>query len=348
MATDASGPQVRPIEHRLADATRLPAPFVWLLATLLVLAACVVWHNVTGVWRGIDAEDQPFWRTTWQVELVFGVLIGYVFACGGWVVRSVRRDLDALAPVLAVDAAELAAERGRIGAFSSRKLLVVDAAGVAAGLAMNTVVNVMLPPGHVALHDLPWRIVRDVTLWIVAVRLIFVVIESSRTVSRWSERAVRIDLLDLRPLAPLARIGLRSALVFALAASMIAAMAGDVRTLPLTLFSMALVGGIGALGLLLPVRGAHRAIRAAKDAELRNVRAAILRQRGTDLSEAAGAPEGAARLGGLLAYEARIADVSEWPFDVGTFVRFAAFLVLPLGSWIASAMVEWVVSRMLG
>jgi hypothetical protein len=54
------------------------------------------------------------------------------------------------------------------------------------------------------------------------------------------------------------------------------------------------------------------------------------------------------RLGSLLAYEARIAGVGEWPFDVGTFVRFALFLALPLGSWIAGALVEWAVSRVLG
>ena len=54
------------------------------------------------------------------------------------------------------------------------------------------------------------------------------------------------------------------------------------------------------------------------------------------------------RIGGLLALEARIAGVGEWPFDLGTFVRLTVFLALPLGSWIAGALVEWVVSRVLG
>ena len=54
------------------------------------------------------------------------------------------------------------------------------------------------------------------------------------------------------------------------------------------------------------------------------------------------------QLGGLLAFEARIAGVGEWPFDVGTFVRFTAFLALPLGSWVASALVERLVSRVIG
>jgi hypothetical protein len=78
------------------------------------------------------------------------------------------------------------------------------------------------------------------------------------------------------------------------------------------------------------------------------VRAEIAALRGPALAGGMPAPEEAAPLGGLLAYEARIAGVSEWPFDVGTFVRFAAFLALPLGSWIASGMVEWVIARALG
>ena len=98
----------------------------------------------------------------------------------------------------------------------------------------------------------------------------------------------------------------------------------------------------------LPARGAHRAIRAAKDTELVTVRAAIARTRNAAFVGAAGAAEGATGLGGLLAFERRIADVYEWPFNVGTFVRFVTFVALPLGSWIAAALVEWVVWRVMG
>jgi hypothetical protein len=300
---------------------------------------------VTGGWRGLEVGGAPFWRTPWRLEIVFALILGYVFACGSWIVRSVRRDLDALAPALTVEPSELAAERAGIGLFSPTALLVASAGGVAAGVAMNAVVNAILPPGSVALEDRLWRFVRDVAIWTLAIRLVVVVIGSSLRVSRLSERAARIDLLDLRGLAPLARIGLRSALAFALAASMIVAMVGDEQTLSVTLVTVAIVGAVGALTLLLTVRGAHRAIRAAKDAELHAVRAAIARTRA---SARVGSAEDATRLGGLLAFEARIAGVNEWPFDVGTFVRFVAFLALPLGSWIAAALVEWVVSRLIG
>lgn len=347
-ATGGDDARVRPIEHRLAEATRLPPALVWLVATLAVVVVCAVWHNVTGAWRGLAVDGEPFWRTPWRLEIVFAVILGYVFACGGWIVRSVRRDLDALAPALAIEPSELAAERAGLGRFSRAALLAAAVGGAAVGIAVNSLVNALLPPGHSALDDRLWRFLRDVTIWALSIRLVLVVIGSSRRVSRLSERAARIDLLDLRGLAPLARIGLRSALAFALAASMIAAMAGDELTLPVTLVTMAIVGAVGAFSVLLPVRGAHRAIRAAKGAELRAVRAAITRTRAAALAGDAGATEPAMRLGGLLAFEARIADVGEWPFDLGTFVRFGLFLALPLGSWIAGALVERLVSLVLG
>ncbi|NJR42280.1 MAG: hypothetical protein HC767_06100 [Akkermansiaceae bacterium] len=88
------------------------------------------------------------------------------------------------------------------------------------------------------------------------------------------ERAARIDLLDLRGLVPLVRIGLRNALAFALAVSLLAAMSEDEITLLVTFLTMTIVAVVGVFALLLPVRGARRAIRAAKDAELLTVRAA--------------------------------------------------------------------------
>lgn len=346
-ATGATQSGVRPIEHRLVEATQLPSLLVWIVATALVLLLCTAWHNATGAWRGVTVDGEPFWRTPWRLEIVFAVILGYVLACGGWIVRSVRRDLDALASVLAIGPAELAAERQGIGRFSPSALLAAAAGGVAAGIIVHSLVNALLPPGHSALDDRPWRLLRDVTIWTLSIRLIVVVTGSSQRVSRLSERVARIDLLDLRRLAPLARIGLRSAFAFALAASMIAAMTSDELTLPVTLITMAVVGAVGAITVLLPVRGVHRAIRAAKEAELLAVRAAIARTRHAALAEDATAGS-ATRLGGLLAFEARIAGVSEWPLDLGTFVRLTVFLVLPLGSWIAGALVERLVSRVLG
>ena len=57
--------------------------------------------------------------------------------------------------------------------------------------------------------------------------------------------------------------------------------------------------------------------------------------------ERQGSPE---RLPALLAYEARIERVREWPFDVPTLLRFLALALVAAGSWLGGALVE----RMLG
>jgi hypothetical protein len=46
------------------------------------------------------------------------------------------------------------------------------------------------------------------------------------------------------------------------------------------------------------------------------------------------------RLPGLLAYEARVERVREWPFDLPVLLRFGLYVLILLGSWVAGALVE--------
>ncbi|MEN8182947.1 MAG: hypothetical protein ABFS46_10480, partial [Myxococcota bacterium] len=97
--------------------------------------------------------------------------------------------------------------------------------------------------------------------------------------------------------------------------------------------------GVGTLAFLLPMRGLHRRLRSSRRAELAEVRAAIAAER-ADLLGGAAAP----RLAALLAYEARIERVREWPFDTPTLLRFLLLALLATGSWLGGAVVE----RLLG
>ena len=96
--------------------------------------------------------------------------------------------------------------------------------------------------------------------------------------------------------------------------------------------------------LLVPVAGVHRRLAQEKRSELRRVRGAI---RSRSRSEAL--PREAVRfrtlsLADAIAYEARIASVSTWPFDFSALLRFGFYLALGVGSWIGGALVE----RLLG
>jgi hypothetical protein len=59
-------------------------------------------------------------------------------------------------------------------------------------------------------------------------------------------------------------------------------------------------------------------------------------------------PGAAAELEGLLAWEQRISEVREWPFDVSTLARFGALLALAIGSWLGGAVVERALGMALG
>jgi len=50
----------------------------------------------------------------------------------------------------------------------------------------------------------------------------------------------------------------------------------------------------------------------------------------------------------VVAYQHLIEGVREWPFDASTVLRFAFYLLIPLGSWLGGAMVERMVDSWLG
>jgi hypothetical protein len=105
---------------------------------------------------------------------------------------------------------------------------------------------------------------------------------------------------------------------------------------------------IGIAALLLPSAGLNERLRAEKERELAWVRGEIATARAALARSDAGSREEAARLPALLAWEARVADARTWPFDVPTLLRFALLLLVPLGSWLGGALVEYVVDRWLG
>lgn len=159
----------------------------------------------------------------------------------------------------------------------------------------------------------------------------------ARGFSDLGRRLQRIDLFDLPALAPFARQGLRSALLWLVLISLFSLNAVDVTWFAVTAV-IALLGGTTAL--VLPVYGVHQRLGEVKQAELARVHAAL---RG-DPSALAGSPiagRGASHgLADLLAYREFVESVREWPFDSPSLLRFALYLAIPLGSWLGGAFVE--------
>ena len=101
---------------------------------------------------------------------------------------------------------------------------------------------------------------------------------------------------------------------------------------------------MGGLSLLLPLRGAREQVRRAKQAELDWVRERMRRARDRLHRGGEGGAEG---LEELVAWESRVASVSEWPIDASTYSRFGLYLLIPLGSWAGGALVERALDALL-
>jgi hypothetical protein len=150
-----------------------------------------------------------------------------------------------------------------------------------------------------------------------------------------------VDLLDLDLLAPWPRTGLRTALgvlggtIIIFPVLVAYGLAGWLSILLYTPFL-----GLGLAGFLLPNVAIRSRIREAKIAELRRVRAAIAGKPGA-LTDSPIAPrQERLSLADLLAYEERIESLREWPMDARAFRRLGLYMLIPLGSWLGSAIVE--------
>lgn len=169
-----------------------------------------------------------------------------------------------------------------------------------------------------------------------------IVIESGR-LSDLATRLREIDLLDLDELSPFVRRGLMNALLIIGSVSVYALFLVDLGYLSMVLGLVVTSLGVGGLALLLPLRGVRKQIRLAKRAELGWCREQLRTARA---SLAAGDGK-AGELQDLVAWETRVAGIHEWPVDASTFMRFALYLLIPLGSWAGGAIVERVLDALL-
>ena len=246
-------------------------------------------------------------------------------------------------PRLAARLLELAGGGGRAPAAQTATLAWATAAGSLAGVAI-----IPLFQGDLAFlfratswdRGLVWSLLVNLAIfgaigWLAARGVLL---------DAWIEREVTpkvpVDLLDLVPLAEFGRRGTEAA-AFWLIGSSIASLL-FIRY-PFSLLHMAILAvtiGLGTAALLRPMVGMRRRIAEAKAAELRAVRDAIRSAQGGDPY-----PE---RLPAMLAWEARIAGVNPWPFDVGSALRIGALGLLAIGSWVGGALIERMVEATLG
>jgi hypothetical protein len=164
----------------------------------------------------------------------------------------------------------------------------------------------------------------------------------TRAYARTLNAELKIDLLRTDTLAVLGRSAARSSLIWFVisAVAFLFFAGGDLNWL--TILLIAACAGMG-IGMFVSIMSRiHRQIVAAKATELEHVRCQIDAMRAAMTTN----DHAATRLHGLLAYEKRISDAPEWPFDQTTLMRVGASALIVTVPWFGQAIVQYLVEHL--
>jgi hypothetical protein len=148
---------------------------------------------------------------------------------------------------------------------------------------------------------------------------------ATRNFTERIDRDLKIDLLRVDELSIIGRSGARASLIWLCVAAVISLFFVSGQAAALVIATIVISAGMAAWLFYRSLTHVHMMIRQAKRDELERLRRAITEQRTQAVHDHAAA----ARLQGLLAYEARIEKVHEWPFDQLTLLRVSTYVLIP-------------------
>ena len=312
------------------------------------LALYAAWESAFGH-LGYIAEHSILSREMLgpRLALILIAVTGFLVGSHAYGRRALVRDLEEIKPLLRGSAQEQAALVREAESRTPRpRSWIGSLVAIPIGLLVVTSADPSLPyllshdPWS---HDLVWALGSNAVLFAIMGRIAVQTFQTDALFARVEGHLACVDLLRPSALTPFARRGLRTAFQW-IGGSSIASLilVNQGFSWPT---GLVLVGtlGIGTFAFLLPMRGLHRRLRAAKEAELERVHAAIERARDGLLNETGVSAE-AVRMPGLLAYEQRIAATPEWPLDAPQIARFGLVVALGLGSWVGGAVIERLVN----
>jgi hypothetical protein len=333
----------------------LPGPplAIGVIAMLLSLATDVIWFNASGLWQGLHLDGIPIWLHPYgSINLAYAVSLGISVVALNSFVRGAERDLSQLGPALELGPEALADVSRELLSVPARVLRI----GTIVALAIASL-DLWIGSAYAELHtfdtaSIAWLVTREILYDLLFFRVFAWAVVVALRLSRLARESVRVRLFDLATLRPFTQNGVRLTFFWLLMWAIwvpvpFVGIFGADALLPLALL---LATGItlSAIAIALPTRGARHCVRRAKATELAEVRGAIALDRGAALD--ANHPDrdaAAARLPGLLAYEARVDGISESLLDTQSLRRLGFYLLIPLASWVGGAMIERLVDAVL-
>lgn len=334
----------RPLGKTHADITFWPLAVspVWIAAGVALLFLPPYWILAqVGSYPSRTADEIDF-----DVFLVrmMSVLIPYVVWITFRGIARAQQELRALRPVLGLDQDQLDGLARSLASCTRRQLAVL--LGVSPLLALffqqqgsGRLTQILESP---SVADF-WLLVCGTTAWTATLIAVWFALRNANAFRRMASDVERLDPFDIDPIRPFGRFGLRMALYTVGAVAIFQACGvllapSDVMGTGILIASTAVVPA--AIIFLLPTWGIHQ--------QQRRRKADLLRQVHGKLAAHPNPKEGTLRpLLDLLEYRDRIRGTSEWPFHAPELLRLALYTVIPLASWVAAALVERLIDRLL-
>ncbi|MDP6377082.1 MAG: hypothetical protein QF515_00790 [Pseudomonadales bacterium] len=166
--------------------------------------------------------------------------------------------------------------------------------------------------------------------------LFYVIVVESARLYRLTASAASVELFDLESYQPLVRQGLINVLLVVGMLSLESLLVVESRYGPMLPGAWITGMVFSWIVLMLPLRGIRRLAGLAKVGELQWC-TTTLRQARDELKSG---EEARRPLGEIVAYRSVIENTRNWPFENTTLLRFAIYLLIPLGSWLGGALVE--------
>jgi hypothetical protein len=291
---------------------------------------------VLAVW-GFPPGEHPLWQNEqWWTDLVNAAVIGYLLAAQAIARRGVALDLAELRPGLRCDDAEFRAfsdaATGRGGPIA--RALSLSGLVLGAGLTFSD--PSMSGGATVSVSDpwFVWALGRSMlTSWLIT-RFTVYDFNTTRIYLGLGRNSVGVDLLDIGSLAPFARRGQRSALIWVLFSSILSLFWFGDSASQVNLPGLVIVLSMATFAFVGPLVALRQNIQAEKHAELERLRRQIREARSQ--TDAADSP----RLANLTGYYQLVDSAREWPVDTANLLKFIGYLLLGLGSWLGGAVVE--------